>query len=232
MGFRFRKSIAIGKVLRINVSKSGIGASVGVPGYRIGRGPRGKRTTISIPGTGISHVTESRKKTAKPNPAPPPKNNRSCGVLAVIGAGLLVALVLLSLIIGAISSVAERIGPKPTVGIDQAVSQLYATMTMEAAVAEVLATEQAAASQAQAPEATKTLDMRTFICEECANPDGSILPINLWETPDEMGLSGGKVLHGDRCEFIESRISIEGIDKSLVKCPGGQGWTRTEALLP
>ncbi|MGL5277900.1 MAG: DUF4236 domain-containing protein, partial [Cetobacterium sp.] len=37
----------------INLSKSGIGASVGVKGARIGTGPRGTRVTGSLPGTGL-----------------------------------------------------------------------------------------------------------------------------------------------------------------------------------
>ncbi|WP_434509820.1 DUF4236 domain-containing protein [Desulfitobacterium sp. AusDCA] len=40
MGFYFRKSISFGGV-RFNFSKSGIGASVGVKGFRLGTGPRG-----------------------------------------------------------------------------------------------------------------------------------------------------------------------------------------------
>lgn len=40
MGFYFRKSVNFGGV-RFNFSKSGIGASVGVKGFRIGTGPRG-----------------------------------------------------------------------------------------------------------------------------------------------------------------------------------------------
>ncbi|WP_256201202.1 DUF4236 domain-containing protein [Thermoanaerobacter thermocopriae] len=39
MGWRFRKSISLGKGVRINVSKSGIGFSVGKRGARIGVGP-------------------------------------------------------------------------------------------------------------------------------------------------------------------------------------------------
>jgi len=58
MSFRFRKSIRLGKHLRINLSKSGIGASVGVKGLRIGTGRRGQRITASLPGTGISYVAE------------------------------------------------------------------------------------------------------------------------------------------------------------------------------
>jgi hypothetical protein len=52
MGFRFRKSFKLGPV-RLNLSKSGVGASVGVRGARIGVGPRGARVNVGIPGTGI-----------------------------------------------------------------------------------------------------------------------------------------------------------------------------------
>ena len=59
MGFRFRKSIRIGKGFKINLSKSGIGFSFGVKGARVSRSPNGKkRATFSIPGTGISYVKE------------------------------------------------------------------------------------------------------------------------------------------------------------------------------
>lgn len=56
MGIRFRKSFTIGP-LRINLSKSGIGFSLGVKGFRVSRSAKGKNTaTVSIPGTGISYV--------------------------------------------------------------------------------------------------------------------------------------------------------------------------------
>lgn len=56
MGLRFRKSVNIGP-LRINFSKSGVGFSVGVKGFRVGRSAKGKTTaTVSLPGTGISYV--------------------------------------------------------------------------------------------------------------------------------------------------------------------------------
>lgn len=61
MGLRFRKSINLGG-FRINFSKSGIGYSFGVPGIRhTKKSSGGIRTTTSIPGTGISHVHESKK---------------------------------------------------------------------------------------------------------------------------------------------------------------------------
>ena len=64
MGFRYRKSIKLGGGVRINISRSGIGYSWGVPGYRVTRTASGKtRTTASIPGTGISYVSEGSKRT-------------------------------------------------------------------------------------------------------------------------------------------------------------------------
>lgn len=41
MGFYIRKSFALGKFLRLNVSGSGLGVSVGINGARIAVGPRG-----------------------------------------------------------------------------------------------------------------------------------------------------------------------------------------------
>ena len=62
MGWRFRKSIDILGLFRINFSKSGIGFSWGVPGYRVTKMANGRtRKTVSIPGTGVSHVTETGK---------------------------------------------------------------------------------------------------------------------------------------------------------------------------
>lgn len=60
MGLRFRKSVNLGCGFRVNVSKSGVGYSWGIPGYRITKTAKGKiRKTYSIPKTGISYVSES-----------------------------------------------------------------------------------------------------------------------------------------------------------------------------
>ena len=68
MGFRFRKSIPIGKHFRINLSKSGVGYSCGVKGARFTKTANGKnRTTLSVPGTGISYTTESKAHTSRKN---------------------------------------------------------------------------------------------------------------------------------------------------------------------
>ncbi len=55
MGFYYRKSVNIGP-FRINLSKQGVGYSVGGRGFRTGVTARGhKYTTFSIPGTGMGY---------------------------------------------------------------------------------------------------------------------------------------------------------------------------------
>ncbi|AYO30643.1 DUF4236 domain-containing protein [Biomaibacter acetigenes] len=56
MGWRLRKSIKIAKGVRLNVSKSGLGLSVGGKGFRVGVGPKGAYTSTSIPGTGLYSI--------------------------------------------------------------------------------------------------------------------------------------------------------------------------------
>lgn len=64
MGFRIQKSIRLGQFLRLNISKSGIGISAGIPGLRIGTGPRGAYFSAGLPGTGLSYrqkISSNRK---------------------------------------------------------------------------------------------------------------------------------------------------------------------------
>ncbi len=84
MGFRFRKSFGAGP-FRVNLSKSGIGYSVGGKGFRFTKkAGGGTRTTASIPGTGISYVKDSsgnKKYSANPQPNDPQMaKNPSCQV--------------------------------------------------------------------------------------------------------------------------------------------------------
>lgn len=76
MGLRMRKSINLGGGFKINLSKSGVGYSWGVPGYRITKTAKGTtRRTYSIPGTGISYVDETGKNKNRPTTPTPPWNN-------------------------------------------------------------------------------------------------------------------------------------------------------------
>lgn len=82
MGLRFRKSINLGGGVKLNLSKSGVGYSVGTKGLRVTKTANGRlRTTTSIPGTGISHVSESggasssKRNITPKNTAPSAKTN-------------------------------------------------------------------------------------------------------------------------------------------------------------
>jgi hypothetical protein len=61
MGWSYRKSASFGP-FRINLSKSGIGYSVGGRGFRTGVSSRGRHyQSFSLPGTGIRYLSSSKQ---------------------------------------------------------------------------------------------------------------------------------------------------------------------------
>lgn len=72
--FRFRRTIALGRFLRLNVSKTGTSVSVGRPGASVNI--RGDKVdgTVGVPGTGLSY----RQRLA----------NRGCASVFALGATL------------------------------------------------------------------------------------------------------------------------------------------------
>jgi hypothetical protein len=58
MGFRFQRRIRVLSGLRLNLSKSGVGVSVGRTGLRLGiDANRRKYLSVGIPGSGLSYRT-------------------------------------------------------------------------------------------------------------------------------------------------------------------------------
>ncbi len=58
--WRKTKSL-LGGLVRLTMTKKGLGVSVGVPGFRYSFGADGKRRrTISVPGTGLRKTEEVR----------------------------------------------------------------------------------------------------------------------------------------------------------------------------
>ena len=55
MGFRFRRSIRLAPGFRLNLGRRGASFSVGGHGFTENVGRHGARTTLGIPGTGISY---------------------------------------------------------------------------------------------------------------------------------------------------------------------------------
>lgn len=60
MGLRLRKSIKVFPGLTLNLSKSGVSASVGMRGAHVTVGKKGIRKTVDLPGTGISYTDYQR----------------------------------------------------------------------------------------------------------------------------------------------------------------------------
>lgn len=111
MGFFFRRSISFGP-FRINFSKSGIGASVGVRGFRTGVSSTGRWTTrASIPGTGIGYQYNHSKEQGETSSEAqiPPREVKGQPVLLFA-----VLLGLLGIILWAASAQAQQ-GSKPAV---------------------------------------------------------------------------------------------------------------------
>lgn len=55
MTFRFRKSLRLAPGLRLILSKGGASFSLGAKGFTLNLGKRSARTTVGIPGTGLSY---------------------------------------------------------------------------------------------------------------------------------------------------------------------------------
>ena len=88
MGFRLYKSVRLGKGVRLNLSKTGVGVSAGVPGLRYSVHSSGRTTkTAGIPGTGVYYRKDSRAGTTSRSRAartlpPPVQMLPKAGVLA------------------------------------------------------------------------------------------------------------------------------------------------------
>lgn len=75
--FRFRRTLPLGRFFRLNVSKTGVSASVGRPGATVNIRKDRVDGTIGVPGTGLSY----RERLA----------NRGCASVVVLALALLAA---------------------------------------------------------------------------------------------------------------------------------------------
>ena len=66
MGLRFRRRISILPGLRLNVSKSGMSTSIGRRGLWVTYGRARTRTTVGLPGSGLSYTHFSKTPSASP----------------------------------------------------------------------------------------------------------------------------------------------------------------------
>jgi hypothetical protein len=81
MPLRFQRRITIVRGISLNLNKQSISASVGGRGAHFTVGPKGNRSTIGIPGTGLSYTSYWRTQS---------------GTVAIV---LIIAIILLGLIL-------------------------------------------------------------------------------------------------------------------------------------
>ena len=66
MGLQFRKSISICKGVKLNITKTGVGVTLGTKGAHYSINSSGRTTsTIGIPGTGLYYTNSKNLKTKK-----------------------------------------------------------------------------------------------------------------------------------------------------------------------
>lgn len=102
MGFRFYQSFPLGKLLRLNVSKSGLSLGIGPPGFNINLGRRGVRRTVGLPGSGLSYQdSRSWRSLGQPSPTEPPTAPAPGQPPAATAGGGVLLLLLLGAALGA-----------------------------------------------------------------------------------------------------------------------------------
>jgi len=95
---RFQKRIKILPGVTANLSRKGVSTSLGVTGARVTYGHGEKRTTVGLPGTGISHSEIERITPPTEHEAQPPGDTKNL----LIGVGFIVFLFLIAWMISAL----------------------------------------------------------------------------------------------------------------------------------
>lgn len=85
MGFRFRKTVRLGGLVRLNFSGSGVSLGLGPRGANVNISRRGVRKTVGLPGTGLSYQTFSRWPKSPPPSAPAPSQVRASSLPPIYG---------------------------------------------------------------------------------------------------------------------------------------------------
>jgi len=80
MGLRFTRRVSLFPGLRVNFSKSGASLSVGHKGAWYTVGPRGRRVTLGLPGTGLywTETVPPAVASCRPSPRPPGRLRHRC----------------------------------------------------------------------------------------------------------------------------------------------------------
>ena len=106
MGLNFRKSINLGKGVKLNVGKKSVGVSAGVKGARVSMNSSGRKTaTFSLPGTGLSYSVNlnklGKKKSTKKSSSSKEQSNETQTSINVNLILVIIILILILVIMGA-----------------------------------------------------------------------------------------------------------------------------------
>ena len=167
MAIRFRKSVTIGGGLRLNVGKTGIGMSVGVPGARYTINSSGRQTrSIGLPGTGVGYVstTSSGRRRAARSRATQPQ--------AVSGAAAAVALPKPGLFAGGAEKAYYR-GLVAYLSGDgsRAVTEFEAVVAQDPAATSAHLFAAIAAGATDAPDETQIAHLEAIVRSDATFPD-------------------------------------------------------------
>ena len=219
MGMRFRKSIKLGGGTKLNLSKSGVGISTGVKGFRVSKNTSGRsRVTSSLPGTGLSYVNEFGSSGVSAGDSTPssgtssgssgkgPKKNRG----KLIGSLVMILLVLV--LIGLVRSCVRKIGDFLSPSDDKpAVVQQEEQEPQEAAEPK---TEAATPPDAQTPQDTP----QTATQPEAPKQEQ---PVQQEEFKDEERMvyitPAGEKYHKKTCRMIKGDCTEIGINDAIAR---------------
>lgn len=128
MGMRYRKSLKFGP-LRVNLSKSGVGYSVGNKFYRVTKkADGGIRTTATLPGTGISNVKDYSKDQVEEAAQMPHTGKKNKKAPAIVG-GAVALLVLIGAVVGGGDDSSAEKDDTPSTRQEQTVKPSTSTKT-------------------------------------------------------------------------------------------------------
>ena len=219
MGMRFRKSIKLGGGTKLNLSKSGVGVSTGVKGFRVSKNTSGRsRVTSSLPGTGLSYVNEFGSSGISAGDSTPssgtssgssgkgPKKNRG----KLIGSLVMILLVLV--LIGLVRSCVRKIGDFLSPSDDKpAVVQQEEQKPQEAAEPKTEVTTQ---PNAQTPQDTP----QTVTQPEAPKQEQ---PVQQEEFKDEERMvyitPAGEKYHKKTCRMIKGDCTEIGINDAIAR---------------
>lgn len=219
MGIRFRKSIKLGGGTKLNLSKSGVGISTGVKGFRVSKNTSGRsRVTSSLPGTGLSYVNELGSSGIPAGDSTPssgtssgssgkgPKKNRG----KLIGSLVMILLVLV--LIGLVRSCVRKIGDFLSPSNDKpAVVQQEEQEPKEAAEPKTEVTTQ---PNAQTPQDTP----QTVTQPEAPKQEQ---PVQQEEFKDEERMvyitPAGEKYHKKTCRMIKGDCAEIGINDAIAR---------------